>query len=285
MRRALRWAGYIAGGVLILALLGAAYVWIASARMLSSSGKAKLERLLPLEQASLENGRHIMTTRGCADCHGAGLSGASFLDDPKVAVIYAPNLTAIARKASDQQLAQAIRQGISHDGRALMIMPSESYSALTDAETSDLIKAIRALPALGKPSPPPKIGPLARVGLLNGQFKTAPQRIADYAAAQPLDPGPQFASGRHIAVTVCSGCHGSTLSGSEVEPGVLAPDLNVAGAYDLPAFTRLLRTGRPISNRELRMMSGVARQSFSSFTDPEIADLHAYLVERAQRSH
>lgn len=285
MRTLLRWAGYLAGGLIVIAAVLAAYVWIASARMLSSGAKAKPERLLPMEQASLEDGRHIMTTRGCADCHGAGLSGASFLDDSKVAVVYAPNLTVIARKASDQQLAQAIRQGIGHDGRSLVIMPSESYAALTDAETTDLIKAIRALPAVGKPSPPPKFGPLSRFGLIAGQFKTAPQRIADYAAAQPLDLGPKFAAGRHIAVTVCSGCHGSTLMGDEPEPGVKAPNLDVAGAYDLAAFARLMRTGRPVSNRELKMMSGVARSSFSAFTDQEIAELHAYLVERAQRSN
>jgi hypothetical protein len=33
------------------------------------------------------------------------------MDEPGIAKIYAPNLTQVAAKASDQQLAQAIRTG------------------------------------------------------------------------------------------------------------------------------------------------------------------------------
>ena len=64
----------------------------------------------------------------------------------------------------------------------------------------------------------------------------------------------------------------------------MAPDLNVAGAYDLPAFAKLMRTGLPPSGRELKMMTGVSRKAFSHLTDGEIEDLHAYLTERAKRA-
>ncbi len=43
--------------------------------------------------------------------------GDLFIDDPKIAMLYAPNLTLVAAKATDEQLDQAIRQGIGHDGR------------------------------------------------------------------------------------------------------------------------------------------------------------------------
>ena len=85
-------------------------------------------------------------------------------------------------------------------------------------------------------------------------------------------------------MTVCSGCHGSTLAGKEAEPGTLAPDLSITGSYDLPAFKRLMRDGVPPSGRELKMMTGVSRKAFAHFTDTEIAALHAYLVERARRA-
>jgi mono/diheme cytochrome c family protein len=120
--------------------------------------------------------------------------------------------------------------------------------------------------------------------MVTGKLKTAPALVAEYAAAQPADLGAPLAAGRHIAMTVCSGCHGSTLAGKEAEPGVKAPDLRIAGAYDLPAFTRLLRTGLPPSGKELKMMTGVSRKSFSHMTDAEIAQLHAYLQERAKRA-
>jgi cytochrome c553 len=280
----LRWTGYVLGVVLLLIVAAAAFIWISSSRTLGARAEARPERLVPAEQASLEEGRHLLVTHACVECHGPDLRGARFLADPKVAVLDAPNLTLVAKHATDQQLAQAIRQGIGHHGEPLLIMPSESYSNFTDGEVAALIKAIRAVPAGGQPMHTRSVGPLGRIALAAGKLKTAPVLVEDYAMAQAADFGPKYAQGRHIAVTVCSGCHGSTLSGREAEPGTMAPDLTMTGGYDLPAFTRLMRTGLPPSGRELKMMTGVSRKAFRAFTDEEIAALHAYLTERAQRA-
>lgn len=284
MAKLLRWTGYVLGVLLLIVLAVAAFVWIVSSGKLNGRAEARPERLIPIHQANLEEGQHLLLTRACAECHGPDLRGAKFLDVPNVATIYAPNLTLVAKQASDQQLAQAIRQGIGHQGEALLVMPSESYQNFTDAEVSALIKAIRATPAGGDRTPPRNIGPLGRLGLIAGQFKMAPQLVQEYSDAQAADLGPNFAAGRHIAATVCSGCHGSTLSGKEAEPGTVAPDLTMAGGYDLPAFAKLMRTGLPPSGRELKMMTGVSRKAFSHLTDQEIEELHAYLVERAKRA-
>jgi cytochrome c553 len=284
MAKLLRWTGYVLGVLLAVLLLAAAFVWIASSRTINGTVEAKPERLVPMAQASIEDGQHLLLTRACAECHGPDLRGAKFLDIPNVITIYAPNLTVLARQSTDQDLAQAIRQGIGRGGRPLLVMPSESYQAFTDADTAALIKAIRATPAGGTTTPAPNVGVLGRVGLVAGKVKTAPAIVDEYAAAQAADLGPRFAAGRYIAVTVCSGCHGSTLSGKEAEPGTVAPDLAMVGSYDLPAFAKLMRTGVPPSGRELKMMQGVSQKAFSHFTDDEIAELYAYLAERAQRA-
>ena len=65
---------------------------------------------------------------------------------------------------------------------------------------------------------------------------------------------------------------------------MVSPDLTIAGAYDLAGFTKLLRTGVPASGRELKMMSGTARSDLSHLNDGEIAQLYAYLAERAKRA-
>ena len=244
---------------------------------------AKPERLASAAQADVAHGKYLLVARACAECHGDNLRGTKFLDIPNVATLYAPNLTLLAKIATDQQLAQAIRQGIGHVGRSLFVMPSESYSAFTDAETADLIKAIRSLPPGGSSTPAISVGPLGRVGIVAGKLKTAPTLVEEYSNNRPADLGREFAAGRHIAMTVCSGCHGPTFSGKEAEPGVQAPNLDIAGAYDAAAFTRLMRTGLPPSGRELTMMTGVSRKAFSHMTDAEIAQLFAYLQERARR--
>ena len=68
-----------------------------------------------------------------------------------------------------------------------------------------------------------------------------------------------------------------------MEPGLKAPDLTIAGAYDLAAFKTLMRTGVPSGGRKLRVMDEVARDGFSHMTDEEIEQLHGYLQARAQK--
>jgi hypothetical protein len=62
-----------------------------------------------------------------------------------------------------------------------------------------------------------------------------------------------------------------------------APDLTIAGAYDLPAFTRLLREGVAPGGKPVPTMHEVARDDSRFYNDTEIAALHGYLVARAQR--
>jgi mono/diheme cytochrome c family protein len=201
--------------------------------------------------------------------------------EPNVADVYAPNLTLLAANASDQQLARAIRQGIGTDGRPLLIMPSSQYSRLEDAEVSALIAAIRGFPAGGKQTPPIHVGPLGRIGLAAGKLPTQPSEVARYKENMPVDLGPQFAPGRKLAMVNCAECHGPKLEGGEPKPGLKAPDLMVAGVYDLPEFRRLMRTGVPTGGRNLDLMADVSRNDFSHLNDTEIAAIHAYLREKA----
>ena len=283
MAKAVRWAAYGLVSLVILVLIAAAGVWLIAGQKLIAHGAGKREHLAEATPAQLADaGRQLIVLR-CVGCHNKGLRGDLFFDEPHVAKIYAPNLTAVAAKASDEQLARAIRQGIGNDGRALVIMPSGTFGRLEDGEVAALIAAIRAQPAGGAASPPRRVGLLGRIGLLTGKFHTAPEQVAEYARKIPIDLGPQFARGRHMAASNCAECHGSDLSGAEVEPGVNAPDLTIAGAYDLPAFTRLMRTGVPPGGRKLKLMGDISRESLSHMTDAEIEELHTYLEARAQR--
>lgn len=284
MRTALRWLGYLAAGVLVLALLAAAWVWIASSRVIAREHEARPERLARPATLDLAEAERRTRTLGCLSCHREGLTGGPFVEDPKVARLHAPNIPVLAARATDQQLAQAIRQGIGYDGRALFIMPSEAYQFLTDEETAAVVAYIRSLPRKGEASPPPSVGPLGRLGVATGQFETTPALVAAYRERQPADLGPQFALGRQLAMTTCSGCHGSDLSGRVVSPEIDAPSLDIAAAYDLPAFTRLLREGVAPPGRHIKEMKNVARNDSRFYTDAEIAAMHAYLVERAARA-
>lgn len=285
MATALRWLGYLILLLLGLLLLAAAWIWIASERALSATHEGTAENLVRPTGAQLADGDRQLKILGCYSCHGDGLRGNFMFSEPKVADVHAPNLTLIAAKASDQQLARAIRQGIGADGRPLFIMPSAQYSRLDDAEVAALIAAMRTLPVGGEQTPAIQLGPIGRFGVAAGKFPSQPDQVELYRNDMPADLGPQFAAGRKLAMVNCAECHGPSFGGGEPKPGTKAPDLVVAGAYDLPEFRKLMRTGVPTGNRKLGLMAEVSRDDFRHFTDSEIAAIHGYLRERANRAH
>ena len=284
MRKLLRITGYVVVAIAGLALVAVLAVYLISARLLASAPAPQPSRLAQPTAEQLADAPRQLRVLGCVGCHGANLQGQLFFDEPGLAKLFAPNVALLAVKMSDGQLDHAIRQGIGHDGRPLLVMPSQQYQFLSDSEVAALIAAIRRLPRGGTDQPPKSVGPLGRIGLAIGKFKTAPATMEEYKSAQLPDLGPQFAKGRHIVQTTCIECHGPQLKGKEVKPGTLSPDLSIAGAYDLGQFKAMLRTGVGPGNKNIGMMGEVARSDFSQMTDDEIAAVHAYLVERAQRT-
>jgi cytochrome c553 len=282
MAKLLRWGGYAIAAAPLLLLVAAAAIWGLSWQKLSGAKTAPVHLATPTA-AQLADAQRMLTVLRCDGCHGKGLAGDLFFDEPNVARIYAPNLTAIAAKASDEQLARAITQGIGTDGRALVIMPSATFARLDDGEVAALIAAIRSQPRTGQPSPAREVGILGRIGLVTGKFHTTPEQVVQYATKFPIDVGAQFRPGQHIAASNCAECHGADIAGGEAKPGLTAPDLTIAGAYEPAAFKTLMRTGVPPGGRKLKMMDEIARDSLSHMTDAEIDQLYAYLQARAQR--
>ena len=285
MKRILRWLGLGLGAVLVLALLFAAWVWFASSRVLGGRHEAAVERPAAPSAAQRADAGRQARILGCANCHGRELQGGMVFDGQPFATVWAPNLTELAPRISDQQLAQAIRQGIGHDGRALFIMPSDQYSRLTDQEVTALVLHIRSVPRTGAPVPPILWGPIGRFALATGRIRPVMATVEDFRVRQPYDTGPGEAAGRRLAATACAACHGPDLTGGAAEGGGSAPpDLAIAGAYDLAQFRTLMRTGVPPNRRDLGMMKEVAERDFSSYSDEEVEQLHNYLRARAERA-
>lgn len=284
MTKALRWAGYAVGGLMVLILLAAAAVWLLSARALAERVEPRPETLVAPTPAQLADGPRQLRVLGCMSCHGDNLEGKPFITDAKIALLNASNLTMVAAKASDQQLAQAIRQGIGHDGRNLLVMPSESYQFLTDQEVAALISAIRGMPRKGAELPPVRLGPIGRFALTTGRLPPIPVLAEQYRESRIADLGPDHSVGWHLVEVNCTGCHGPNLKGKELEPGVFSADLAITGAYDLPQFQALIRTGAAPGGKKLGLMASIAQKDLSHMREDEIAAMHTYLVERARRS-
>jgi len=177
---------------------------------------------VPTTAAAIARGKHIVTTRACAECHGADFGGAMVIDDPAVGRLFAPNITrghgGLAADFNDLDYVRAIRHGLDRSGRGLILMPSEEYSTMSDEDLGSIIAYLKTLPAVDRDRGPISLGPVLRVLLVAGQVKLAADTI-DHSAARPesVPAVVSAAYGRYLASS-CTGCHGQNLSGGKI-PG------------------------------------------------------------------
>jgi mono/diheme cytochrome c family protein len=276
MKRLLRWTGIVLGSLLGLVLIAYAVIYVLSERILTKVHPVPTATVtVPTDDVAIAEGRRLVTVRGCFGCHGKDGNGAVMFDEPIIGRVTAPSLGVAARKYSDAQLSAIIRAGLHPNGVSLMVMPAEAFAYMTDEDLGRTIAFLRTLPATPEPTPALFLGPLGRLGIVTGQFKTVAQAIAD-TVPPPEAKTPEAAFGRYLARTICAECHGTSLHG-DTNPDFTSPDLRVVGAYSAEQFSTLLRTGVPIGGQKLRVMGPQAKEALSQLTDAEIAALYGYL--------
>lgn len=276
----LKWILRGLAGVAAVAVLGVAGLYGVSEAMIRRKVEAPLVRIsAATDPGAVARGRQLAQLYGCNGCHEANLQGAKWVDSWWTGRLYPANLTKVMPDYTDAELARAIRGGVKPDGSLLWAMPSESWVAVTDAEMRDLLAFLRSHRPAGEPTPALRFGPKARFDILRGETRPTIAWVAEAREKRAFDAGAAFARGRHLAETVCSECHGSDLKG---RPGD-TPDLTIGASYDLAGFTTLMRTGIAADGKPRGLMTEVSRGRFSHFTERDIADLHGYLVARAER--
>jgi cytochrome c553 len=277
MKRLLRWMVIGVGSVGILLVVAYVVIYVLSEQALRRKYRVPPVALsVPNDPESIKEGQRLAAVRGCMPgCHGRNGEGAVMFDQPMIARITAPNLSAAAKRYSEKELAAIIRHGVRPDGRSMLVMPSETYAALTEQDLGRIIAFLKSLPEV--PGLPPSISawPMGRLGLAMGKFKMAAQHIAEASPAPP--PASETAKqGRYLAQTICSECHGTSLHGDS-NPSFTSPDLRMTSAYSPEAFARLMRTGVAIGDRTLGVMTTQSKNNLSHLTDAEIAALYGYL--------
>jgi cytochrome c553 len=257
--------------------------------------------------ARLERGRYLAESARapCVLCHspldvsGGGLKvaeGKAFAGRPfapdGVDFLVAPNLTPDKETGigtwSDDMLARAIREGISHDGRALFpIMPYELFRHMSDEDLASIVVYLRSLPPIRNPLPNSAIPfPLSR--LINGVPKPIDGPVTP-------DLSTPVKRGEYISqMAICADCHstrddrgnrvkgmflaGGTLMPFQGRPTVasanITPAVNGIPYYTEDLFIEAFRTGK-VRSRVLDAMMPTAY--FGKMTDQDLKDVFAYL--------
>jgi len=230
---------WIARGVVALtvAVSGAGAAFMVLAEM----GDRKLARHVDVavapvalrdDAASIERGGYLFRSRGCGDCHGMDGAGAVVVDDGALHVRspdITPAPTGVVAGYTAVDWVRTIRHGVKPDGRPVMIMPSEEYNRLVDADLAAIVAYVRQLaPATGARAEvrlPMPVKALYAAGVVRDASEKIDHSLAP---AQPVPEGITTAHGAYVA-NGCIGCHGARLTGGMI-----------AGAPpDWPAAARL----------------------------------------------
>jgi cytochrome c553 len=277
MRPILKWAGIVVASLVALLVLGIAFVYIDSQRILNRRYSQRPSAVhMSATPDQVARGAHLTLVSTCTDCHGKDLTG-KLLPVPR-STVYAPNLTIMTRTLSDADLDVSIRQGLRPDGKSLLFMPSHGYASFSDDEVASIIAYLRSLSPQGAPSPESRLGLAVRVAFVLGIVRPEAEE-AD--GTPPVDLGPRHEKGRHLARILCGQCHGTTLSGEPKSPLHPRPDLLVVAGYDLDGFRTLMRSGKAGGGRPTELMAEIA-PDLSHLTDDEIDAMYDYLAARAK---
>jgi mono/diheme cytochrome c family protein len=279
-----------------LLLAGLALLGVVTTVVGKAMGERKMLRnvefsLQPLsvqaESASIEQGRYLYNTRGCAECHGANGAGKVVVKDGGMFVV-APNITAGANGLTGYKAAdwvRTVRHGVKPNGTPVMMMPSEDYNRLTDEDMAALVAYLQQMPAV--PGVRARIDVPVPVKVLYGfgVIQDAAEKI-DHGLPPsrpvPVEVNAQY--GAYVANT-CIGCHGPQLSGGKIPGGPptwpAAANLTPAKGgtmvrYPTPElFVAMLRSGhRPDGTQISRVMPF---DSFAKMNDTDLRALYAYL--------
>jgi len=229
--------------------------------------------------AIIAHGKRLTYILDCTGCHGSNFQGSNLAENPGDAPMYAPNITLLLAKYSDAELGKLLRGGVPKDGREFWFMPVESYQFLSDADLAAIIAYLRTVKPAGKAQPPFRKNRAVEKDVAAGRMGNAQMQMAKYRKDRPVDLGDQHALGRYLVQTTCTACHNNALQGWEG----FTPNLDVAGAYSKAELTRLLTIGEGKVKKDLGMMSGIARNSFSKLTPREREAVVDYILARAQR--
>jgi len=286
-----RWVKWVIGAVAVLVLGAAAAVtagWQMAANKMARHVDIAPHPIAYIDDTlKLDRGKYLFESRGCADCHGLNGGGRIFVDKPDLR-LGGPNITAggVTALYKPEDWERAIRHGVKPTGLPLMVMPSEDYNRLTDADLSALVSYVRRLPTLKGGDAVLDMPVPMRVLYGFGAFEDAAAAI-DHSLppSQPVEMGVNVKHGAYVA-NMCKGCHGVHLSGGKISDGPpdwppaanLTPgdgSVMTARYKDATAFVAMLHSGKRADGSAIPVMPF---EALGKLNDVDAQALHAYLL-------
>jgi mono/diheme cytochrome c family protein len=234
----------------------------------------------------ISRGEHLANTF-CTSCHSLNnelpLTGGMDLGKDialPLGSFVSVNLTPAGplKDWSDGEIMRALRNGVDHDGRSLVVMSTVRARNMSDEDLHALIAYLRNQPAVENETPEPADQPnlLAFAMLGAGLLPSGAPPITGVITAPPKGPTVEY--GEYIlSYQDCRDCHGEELTGGvEGQLGPVGPSLRIVKGWTEEQFATTLRTGMDPSGHELQ--PPMPWQTIGRMDDEELAAMYAYLT-------
>jgi mono/diheme cytochrome c family protein len=286
-KNVLKWIGIILGGLIGLLLLAFVVLYFMGSSKANKKYEIPVEAVsIPADAEAIQRGEHLATIYICTSCHTENLSGELYFEVPGMLSIPTPNLTSgaggVGSFYTDEDWVRAIRHGVGHDGRALIVMPSNVYHALNVEDLGAVIAYLKSVPPVDNQLAERRIELMGRLMMAAGMFPPLAVDRIDHTsspAAGP-EPGVTLAYGEYLART-CTECHGAEFNGAPFGPPgqeMLTPNLTPGGglaAWSELDFFKTMRNGQTPSGRQLS--EEMPWQYYGQMSDEELSALWMYL--------
>ncbi len=241
------------------------------------------------DAAALKLGKYLYESRGCGECHGADGRGIAFIDTPSGMYVKAPNITrgegGVVSDYNEGDWVRAIRHGVDPKGHALLVMPSEDYNRMNDADFAALVSYVRSLQPVAGEKATIRLPALVRALYGLGVIREASEKIDHRKPpSQPVRVAPTVEYGAYVA-NMCKGCHGASLAGGPIPgaPPDWPPAANLTpGGGDAMArydsadkFIAMMRTGKRPDGGEVS--KGMPFMSLRTLNDTDLSAMYAFL--------
>jgi len=293
-------------GVLVLVILVVVGIsaTIGWRPFIGSKKRALTDRRFEATPERLKRGEYLSEhVAGCTYCHtpqeqgpnGPELvrgqkGGGQFFSMPGFpGTVVAPNITPDPETGignfTDDQLARAIREGISHDGRTLFpMMPYTHFRQMSDEDLASVVVYLKTLPPIRNALPRTEIHfpvkylirgvPEPVTGTVQADLSTPASR-GEYLVnlSSCLDCHTPRKRGRLDSSMKFAGGQVFDASGQMASPNI-TPDVTGIGSYTEEKFVKALRTGY-VGKRQLNTV--MPWQGYSGQTDEDLKAMYGYL--------
>jgi mono/diheme cytochrome c family protein len=287
VKKIFKWLGIVVASLLLIIIIFYAVVYFNMERRMNKTYSFTPSTItIPMDSASIAAGRHLVKIKGCSDCHGSNLAGATMINNFPLGRLSSRNLTrgegGLAAGYSVNDWMRALEHGIDKNGKPLLFMPSQETTMMTKSDLASVIAYCSQVPPVNNRLPENRLGPVTRVMSFLGKMPLLSVEKIDHSKplTEMVDTSNALAYGKYLSIT-CAGCHKPNLKGGEsLAPGSpVVRDITSTGrvgTWSQEQFIHALRTGERPDGKPLDNESMPWKMT-AHYSDKELASIYAYL--------